>query len=364
MHKISICTVCMNRLYHLRETLPLNIRENKDGPPVEFVVLDYNSRDGMEAWAREHLRPYIETGLVKYYRTTDPDFFDMSHSKNMSAQLATGDVICNIDADNFAGPGYTSWVAKQFEQQHHTPILTIIRKDFCPYSDLGGKVCFQKTMFDNVRGYDESLVGYGLDDIDLVNRLEKAGGERVFIDDPQFLHHISHSDEERIVNYSLSNKLENIYISAARDLRSRNKALYLMNDSTFIEVEYVFAGSAPTHFATHFLGWSVEQDGQRKGTFQREQGKLQLNFEGDSLLVLEEEKPGILATSASRQRTFWKNISPDNKFFNILVKGYGECINRYKFSSNDNEQTIINPTGWGRGKVFLNFDYDNPIYIH
>src|ERR1700748_3109986 len=100
MKKISICTVCMNRLMHLSETLPRNIRENMDYPNVEFVVLNYNSRDDMDNWIKYNMMDYIRSGILKYYKTTEPAYFDRSHSKNMALRLATGDILCMVDADN------------------------------------------------------------------------------------------------------------------------------------------------------------------------------------------------------------------------------------------------------------------------
>ena len=353
----------MNRLHHLRETLPTNIEANIDGPPLEFVLLDYNSKDGMEQWAKDNLQEYINSGVLKYYKTTEPDFFNMSHSKNMAAMLTSGQIICNIDADNYAGPAYTQWVASYFTDPKKTPVLTTIHKDFVPYSDLGGRLCFNKTLFTAVRGYDESLIGYGLDDIDLVNRMEKVGGERCFIDNQNFLKHISHTDEERIRNYSLTNKLENIYFAASSDIRSKHKALYLLNDYTFFEVEYVYGGIELSHFTANFLGWVIHKDGLREGTFQRIERGLHLHFENDLPIVLEEEKPGILCSPVNKGRSFWKNISPKDKFYNILIKGYNECTNRYKYSENDRNSLLINPSGWGLGTVYMNFNDSRPIHL-
>jgi len=45
--KISFCIVCMNRLHQLSQTLLQNIRDNEDYSELEFIVLDYNSNDGM-----------------------------------------------------------------------------------------------------------------------------------------------------------------------------------------------------------------------------------------------------------------------------------------------------------------------------
>ena len=55
MKQISFCITCMNRLKHLQETLEKNILDNFLVDEVEFVVLDYNSQDGLEAVSYTHL---------------------------------------------------------------------------------------------------------------------------------------------------------------------------------------------------------------------------------------------------------------------------------------------------------------------
>ena len=55
-YKISFATVCMNRLHHIRQTLPKNIADNSDYENVEFILLDYNSSDGLEEWVKETMQ--------------------------------------------------------------------------------------------------------------------------------------------------------------------------------------------------------------------------------------------------------------------------------------------------------------------
>ena len=57
MKQISFCITCMNRLKHLQETLEKNILDNFLVDEVEFVVLDYNSQDGLEEWIAHRLCP-------------------------------------------------------------------------------------------------------------------------------------------------------------------------------------------------------------------------------------------------------------------------------------------------------------------
>ncbi|HEX6426988.1 MAG TPA: glycosyltransferase, partial [Niastella sp.] len=108
--KISFCIVCMNRLHHLQQTFLRNIHDNDDYPNLEIVLLDYNSQDGMELWVNENLREFIAAGRVTYYKTFEPQVFSHSHSKNLAFRLASGDIVCNINADHFTGKGFGHYV--------------------------------------------------------------------------------------------------------------------------------------------------------------------------------------------------------------------------------------------------------------
>lgn len=112
MKQISFCITCMNRLKHLQETLEKNILDNFLVDEVEFVVLDYNSQDGLEEWIAQSMMKYIEMGILVYYRTTEPAYYRRSHSRNMVFRLAEGEVVCNLDADNYLGRGFAEFMLK------------------------------------------------------------------------------------------------------------------------------------------------------------------------------------------------------------------------------------------------------------
>ncbi|GAG26081.1 unnamed protein product, partial [marine sediment metagenome] len=76
-HSISFCTTCMGRLYNLKETLPINFKDNESYPDLEFVILDYNSNDNLGEWMKNNMMHHIESGKVSYYRTTEPKYFSM-----------------------------------------------------------------------------------------------------------------------------------------------------------------------------------------------------------------------------------------------------------------------------------------------
>ncbi|HUT93886.1 MAG TPA: galactosyltransferase-related protein [Thermoguttaceae bacterium] len=168
-YRVSLCTTCMGRLHDLRQTLPKNIEDNRDYPNVEFVVLDYNSGDGLEEWMRKQMMEHIESGLLAYYRTTEPRYYSMSHSRNVAFLVAGGDVVNNVDADNWTNPGFAAYVNRLANQCPREAIFAKGKRL------LHGRIGFFKDEWIALGGYDERLCGYGHDDKDLLYRAWLSG---------------------------------------------------------------------------------------------------------------------------------------------------------------------------------------------
>lgn len=176
-HKVSLCTTCMDRLDNLKQTLPQNMKDNEDYDNVEFVVLDYNSRkDDVWGWMKNNMMPHIKSGRVVYYRTCEPQYFDMAHSRNVAFKLASGDIVNNIDADAFTpyseqwDCGFATFINRLANQQPQKAIFAKSRQL------LRGRLGFYKDEFIQILGgYDQDLVYYGHDDADLMNRAWKLG---------------------------------------------------------------------------------------------------------------------------------------------------------------------------------------------
>ncbi|EHQ27576.1 hypothetical protein Mucpa_3478 [Mucilaginibacter paludis DSM 18603] len=199
--KISICIVSMNRLHHLKQTLLQNIIDNSDYQMLEYILLDYNSNDGMEKWVKENFQKYISDGILKYYRTVEPTQWNPSHAKNLAFNLAQGEILCNIWADYYAGPQFATYVNEQFNEDENivlTPIKSQRESLLCAAKpDVLAKVCVRTADFKAVNGFDEKMDRHGFEDHDFVNRLELIGVKRTLIEDLSFLNFISHSDDER-----------------------------------------------------------------------------------------------------------------------------------------------------------------------
>ncbi len=173
IYKISFCTTCMNRLYDLKETLPKNIKNNEEYPNLEFIVLDYNSKDGLEQWMKNNMMEHIESGRVSYYRTDQPKYFSMAHSRNIAYKVANGEIVNNLDADNYTvknteEPMAEPWAFYLNRMANERSRKTIFAKG---KRGMHGRIGFFKDEFiEELGGYDESLLGYGHDDHDLAQR--------------------------------------------------------------------------------------------------------------------------------------------------------------------------------------------------
>jgi glycosyltransferase involved in cell wall biosynthesis len=191
---ISFCTTCKGRLHHLRLTLRQNIEDNKDcAPNVEFVLVDYDSPDGLEDWIKKEMMSYIKEGLLSYYQLRDRPRFFVAHAKNVAHRLARYPVVCNVDADNFLQPGFGKYVRETLS----TPRNLFLRAPSA--KGTFGRIAMFKTDFERLGGYDERFVyGWGFEDTDLVYRAKLLGlGESIIPKDQGFLWALDHHARER-----------------------------------------------------------------------------------------------------------------------------------------------------------------------
>jgi len=168
-YNIAICTTCMNRTHDLERTLPVNILNNIDYPGVQFVILDYNSADHLDKWMQTHMLPYIKSGIVKYIHTTEPEKYKMGHSRNIAFKAADADIVNNVDADNYIGHHFVHAIN---DLANICPAKAVFSKG---KKLIHGRLGLYKDEFMELGGYDESMIGYGADDKDLMHRALASG---------------------------------------------------------------------------------------------------------------------------------------------------------------------------------------------
>lgn len=208
MKQISFCITCMNRLAHLKKTLEKNILDNFLVNDVEFVVLDYNSQDGLEEWMSLCMTKYIEQGILTYYKTIDPVYYLRSHSRNMAFRLAKGNLVCNLDADNYLGENFAEFMLKEFRDKKNIFYISTLFK-----RDVFGRICLKKDDFIDIKGYNEALLGYGLEDAELFDRLLSKGLEQQIFFQEEFYGAVTHPDEDRISQEVMFKNLQSIFFN-------------------------------------------------------------------------------------------------------------------------------------------------------
>jgi len=162
---ISVCTVCMNRIQQLKKTIIDNIEISlNEYPNFEFILLNYNSKDGMDEWVRKHLMKYIEMKKLVYYKTTEPEYFCNAHSRNIAWKLANGCLVTNMDADFRLEQGYLTRINVVAHQCTEKTIFVRSR------STIRGRIVLYKDDFMSLGGFDENLMGYSPWDRDLFDR--------------------------------------------------------------------------------------------------------------------------------------------------------------------------------------------------
>jgi hypothetical protein len=193
---LSFCITSMNRLHHLRRTLPANLKWNSACPIAEFVVLDYSSSDGLAEWIRSEMYEHIESGTLVFAQAPGFTEFRRSHAKNMAHRIATGRYLCNLDADNYTGARFATYLI-----QHFLAVPKI-----CVHS-CRGLIAFPREYFYALGGYDERMIhGWGHEDWDLWVRSRAMGLKQVFIPGGEgFPYEIAHGDDERVKYHPVHN---------------------------------------------------------------------------------------------------------------------------------------------------------------
>jgi hypothetical protein len=347
----------MNRLHQLKQTLEVNIQQNVDYEMVEFVLLDYNSQDGLERYIQSRFMNWIETGLLVYYKTPLPVYFNRSHSRNMAFKLASGEILCNLDADNFTGEGFAHYINNIFDTD--CPMALNVLNVPAAGPDVTGRICLRKKDFLELNGYDERLEGYGYEDNDLINRLELSGIRFQKISNPAFLKYIPHSDQERIQNERMIQMLHEAWIQYIDPATSK---IFLFNkDSSFKSATIIHNYTRYCADMESFLegktfsGYklSFEKTDWEKGSWQVKNDSIHLAY-NNSTTVFKRQEDTNRKLNQDGSACFYPLTK--EKLVRELVFFCSQIENRSKMTENLLQKRIqVNDQGFGRGIVYKNF---------
>jgi glycosyltransferase involved in cell wall biosynthesis len=198
--KVSFCITCKGRIEHIKQTLRQNIDDNQ-GADVQFVLLDYNSTDGLQEYIKENFADEIADGTLKYVYYPEAEKFKRGHAKNMAHRAADGEILVDLDGDNFTGEGFADYVAKQFDEANEGIFLRPLPETLAELSNKGtvgcaGRIAVKREDFFAIGGYDEKYKGWSAEDANLDKRLQDCGLIKQDID-IEYLNDIPHSNEMR-----------------------------------------------------------------------------------------------------------------------------------------------------------------------
>lgn len=219
--RIAFVTTCKGRTHHLRQTLPRNLAAN---PAGLFVILNYNSDDGLLDYVRSEHDKEIGAGRLILYSHYDAPVFHMAHAKNMAHRCAMhegADILVTLDADNYTGLGFDAYIANKFGSDR---ALAYICPDFAALPRVGhrfnkdnperlgrgfaGRLAIRSQDFVKLGGYNETYDTWRGEDIDLLARADRLGIKSGNIDEA-YLNAINHSSGVRFREYPHAQQFEN-----------------------------------------------------------------------------------------------------------------------------------------------------------
>lgn len=356
----------MNRLHQLKQTLLQNISDCADYKELEFIVLDYNSTDGMEEWVKENLLDHINNGRVIYYKTNEPKSWSPSHSKNLAFKLATGDILCSIWADYYTGEGFARYVNDSFKADNNIVLTPIdfhrTKTNHAPPGDVLGKVCVKRTDFLKVKGFDERMNKHGFEDYDFVNRLETIGVRRVLIEDVKFLKYLCHDDNER---FKLpTDNLEGLYINYISPAES--DVLFIYKDFRFERgtvIDNFSIGAYDIQRAylanKHYFEYSLKGDRWAYGSWKRDENSTIYleNLDGSAFTLTKKDNSDILFEPQNALKFYHQ---PKANIVDQMLRFHHFIYTRSIMELNMKESNaVVNKSGFGTATVYKNFNYES-----
>lgn len=205
-NRLSIITTCMNRLEHLKVTLPIFLKQSNS----EVIVVDYGCSQGTKEYVNENYP------MVKVIKAENILTFSASKARNIGAKNAKGEVLFFCDADAILHEDIGLWIKENFSKNN----FYITPKG--GNGTMGTFIVSSESLF-KAGGYDEAFDAWGGEDKDIYDRLEVLGLNKS-VYPLGFVTTIAHSDEMRQLgplHGALATKEEQVKLNKTyRDIKS------------------------------------------------------------------------------------------------------------------------------------------------
>jgi hypothetical protein len=189
----------MGRLAHLKRTLPLLLDAG-----LRVVLVDYSCPDRCGDWAKQAEVDALSAGSLAIARVLDQRVFHKAQAHNLGAAAAIAlgaEYLCFIDADTLVTHGFADWC-----REHATEGRFGIVKPTPSSGDLTGILLVSAKDVEKLGGFDESFVGYGMEDVELRVRYRIVGGLEYDLMPSALVSSIPHGNELRMRHYVLKDR--------------------------------------------------------------------------------------------------------------------------------------------------------------
>jgi hypothetical protein len=146
-----------------------------DQRDIEFVLVDFDT-PGVREHVEKHFREELSSGYLRYFHCAQLPYWHAPLAKNTSHRVATGDILVNLDCDNFTGPRGGRFVMNLFEQFGMDTLFH--QKN--PDTDEAnwGRIAMSRASFHKLGGYAEDLMPAGGQDWDLLAKFRARWPKR------------------------------------------------------------------------------------------------------------------------------------------------------------------------------------------
>lgn len=194
-------------------------------PRSEVVVVDYDCPDDTAGYVAAH-HP-----AVRVVRSGPARGFNASRARNLGAAAASGETLVFVDADVVLADGFVDFVSARLGADAFAkpPNPSVPEQN-----SLQGTCVVHRSHFDLVGGYDEILVNYGGEDLDLYDRLQTARVDMVYLPPEVFSRVIAHGDQDR--ERFLEGKVESGFL-AGKVYRTAKDMMIRLNGTFDLDID-------------------------------------------------------------------------------------------------------------------------------
>jgi glycosyltransferase involved in cell wall biosynthesis len=160
--RLSIVTCCKGRLEYLTRALPTLVAQSES----EVIVVDYDCPDGTKDWVAAHF-PAVRVAVI-----SEEPLFNLSRARNAGARLARAPWLAFCDADQLLAPSFAS---ESLARLVPGTYLRTLRDTPSGPSKQGVPLICETAIFQAVGGYDDAFRGWGPEDREFIDRLDRSG---------------------------------------------------------------------------------------------------------------------------------------------------------------------------------------------